>query len=1154
MVIDEELISFLDGSNEKKYVSCIETTKYNNVAHVIIHEPNRKYIEEMEYTPFIYMKDLTKLTSSFYRGDSGYKQKAMTKHGITITKLLATDKNNKQVERLFNGYKYLVKSSISYNSILNFFREGGINIYDEKNRNYFYSLKPNEQFCIQTGIRLFKGLDLYEDVHKFCFDIETSGLFPEIDRIFLIGMCDNKGYIEILGIDKENDDDSERKLILDFFDKLIKLEPSVIMGYNSENFDFNFIMVRAEILGLDLTKIKTSLNDKFPIKKVDASIKFGQETENYKKTEMWGFNIIDTNHAVRRAKAINSEIKETKLKYITKFLDAHKPNRMYIEDGSKIFKMWSENKLYIINPENNNYVLIPDNLINYYSLSKEEQRINNNFSEEEELFIDTHVDKINTITGKEIVEQYLYDDLWETMKVDSVYNEATFMVSKWLPTSFTRSSAIGGAGTWNMIMTAWSYTKNLAIPYQIKKRDFVGGLSRIFTIGRLTDVVKGDFAGLYPSIQLEYNLFPSHDVTDIIYRMLKYFKETRDVFKKKAGIEPDEKLKAFYNAKQLPLKIFNNSNFGAFGSEYFYWADIDLAERITCTGRQYLRKMVKFFVKHKFIPTVLDTDGVNVLIPETFTHDFDGNLLPSPLKIDEISFTNVKDEVLYGLDAFFEKLNQDVINGKYMKVDNDGMWVGGLNLARKNYVSYEIIEKKGVKKEKLKLVGNSIKSSSLPKYVEDFLQEGITYLIKDKPKEFIELYYKVFDRMYFNEIPAKEIASKARVKMNLKNYCYQIFTPSLVKLLLIETSKDEENESIDGTNKVPSTADFSLFIKEKYKPVNTKKTINKKPFKYLYDKIIYLLENNFLDDDTNIPTSIKNQLKLIVNYDADTFDVWYNEMVKNLIGIKITDEDCFEINDTNKKLYSDFIESIVKPYFMIHGDINGRVKAKQAHMELLIENNKICDLGDVIYYVNNGKTKSTSDSALDKEGKLISVLVDEDNLTKTVKYNVAKTVNNFNNRLNALMVCFKPIVHDKLLVTKPEDKSIFTEEEMELQTWTYETFPYDKKGIDGLNDDGINNIALFRMEDREMDFWNKINVDPSFIFEEFRCEKQFNKKDDYYEVYKKYKPQFTKLGMNLKIEKQFHEEDDVILTKHEDKYFVGLYKNETIVLKKELTL
>ena len=152
------------------------------------------------------------------------------------------------------------------------------------------------------------------------------------------------------------------------------------------------------------------------------------------------------------------------------------------------------------------------------------------------------------------------------------------------------------------------------------------------------------------------------------------------------------------------------------------------------------------------------------------------------------------------------------------------------------------------------------------------------------------------------------------------------------------------------------------------------------------------------------------------------------------------------------------------------------------------------------------------------------------------------------------MVCFKPIVHDKLLVTKPEDKSIFTEEEMELQTWTYETFPYDKKGIDGLNDDGINNIALFRMEDREMDFWNKINVDPSFIFEEFRCEKQFNKKDDYYEVYKKYKPQFTKLGMNLKIEKQFHEEDDVILTKHEDKYFVGIYKNDTIVIKKELTL
>jgi hypothetical protein len=37
---------------------------------------------------------------------------------------------------------------------------------------------PVEQFLIQSGKRLFKGMDDY-DVHRFQFDLETTGLFAK---------------------------------------------------------------------------------------------------------------------------------------------------------------------------------------------------------------------------------------------------------------------------------------------------------------------------------------------------------------------------------------------------------------------------------------------------------------------------------------------------------------------------------------------------------------------------------------------------------------------------------------------------------------------------------------------------------------------------------------------------------------------------------------------------------------------------------------------------------------------------------------------------------------------------------------------------------------------------------------------------------------
>jgi DNA polymerase elongation subunit (family B) len=136
------------------------------------------------------------------------------------------------------------------------------------------------------------------------------------------------------------------------------------------------------------------------------------------------------------------------------------------------------------------------------------------------------------VTGKYIIERYLIDDLWETEKVDNIFNQATFLLSKILPTTFMRSSTMGTAATWKLLMLGWSYRKGLAIPHTQPLRPFTGGLSRLLEVGYARNVVKFDFASLYPSIQLSHNVFTDADSTGAMRGLLQYNYDYRNLYKK----------------------------------------------------------------------------------------------------------------------------------------------------------------------------------------------------------------------------------------------------------------------------------------------------------------------------------------------------------------------------------------------------------------------------------------------------------------------------------------------------------------------------------------------------------------------------------------------------------------------------------------------
>lgn len=626
-ITNEVISDFLEGSDPQKYIVSIEVGYGKAEADLIINDPTQgKYIQKHKFKPFLWMKE--GVVDILFDGDKRKIKEKAKKYGISFKTLTTSNSEGHTPDRLVDSYKYMAITREPYGKLINFFREGGMNIYSEEHRHMFMAVAPVEQFMIQTGKRMFKGFDEYDELHRFQFDIETTGLTPEKDTIFQIGMRDNRGFeeiIEVVGLGDEHSK-SEGKSIENFFKVIDYLKPDVITGYNSENFDWNFFDVRCQKLDISFTGLSRTLNPNIPLKRKESRIKLGGKTENYLQTQMWGYNILDTYHGVRKAQAINSDIKKASLKYITKFSKINKENRVYVP-GDMLNKIWADKENdYYFNDTNGDWFVYKDE-----KDPKNEGVIQGIFDKQLEKIQSGNYEKVD---GAYIIRRYLLDDLWETEKVDGIFNQATFLIAKILPTSFMRSATMGTASTWKLIMMSWSYENKLALPSLEPKRDFVGGLSRLLEVGYAERVAKLDYAALYPNIELTHDIFPSLDITGVMKGLLYYIVNQRDVYKFKKNhhnkevhrisdllktdpnnetlikeLSEHEYLKSKYDKKQLPLKILANSFFGSFGASYlFNWGDVDCAEETTCRGRQYLRLMVKhFYEKYGFRPLVGDS-------------------------------------------------------------------------------------------------------------------------------------------------------------------------------------------------------------------------------------------------------------------------------------------------------------------------------------------------------------------------------------------------------------------------------------------------------------------------------------------------------------------------------------------------------------------
>jgi DNA polymerase elongation subunit (family B) len=822
MISNEEIESFLHGNDPEEFIIAIEFDYASNSIYKIKEIPGKgKDIRKDTFVPFAWVGDLKGM--KFYNDSKAVQKEAMTKYGIMIEKL--ETHNN---ERLEKGLTYMVKSLKGYRELIQFFRDGGCDPWGEKAKSKIMILPPVEQYLISKEKRLFKGFEDYNQVTRLVFDLETDALDPKDGRIFMIGIKTNKGYHRVIEC---LDESQEKNAIIEFFNVINEIKPSIIGGYNSANFDWHWIFERSKILGIDVRKVCKSLNPNHSFTRKDSMLKLANEVEEYVQTSIWGYNVIDIIHAVRRAQAINSSIKAAGLKYITKFINAEAADRVYI-DHENIGKMYRDKEEYWLNVQNGKY---------------------KKASEYKDLDLKFPGVYIKT-TGDNIVERYLDDDLDETLKVDQEFNQGSFLLAAMIPTTYERVSTMGTATLWKMLMLAWSYKHGLAIPDKEFKTDFVGGLSRLLKVGYSKNVLKLDFSSLYPSIQLVHDVFPDCDVTGAMKGMLKWFRDTRIKYKELAEqyYETDKKKSESYGHKQLPIKIFINSMFGALSAPQVYaWGEMNSGEKITCTGRQYLRQMIKFFMSRGYTPLVMDTDGVNFSSPDDANdRKYIGRGLNWKVKVGK-EYT--------GPEADVAEYNDIFMRGE-MALDTDGIWPSCINLARKNYA---VMDAKG----KIKLTGNSIKSKKLPVYIEEFLDKGVKLLLEGNGKAFVEYYYEYIQTIVDKKIPLGKIAQKAKVKLSIDDYKKRLTTKtkagnSMSRMAHMELAI-QENLSVNlgdvimyvnnGTK--ASQGDVQKMTAKQIKDTNAVNTFSNPKAKLITDGVMincYMLDKNILENNPNL--------------------------------------------------------------------------------------------------------------------------------------------------------------------------------------------------------------------------------------------------------------------------------------------------------------
>lgn len=264
------------------------------------------------------------------------------------------------------------------------------------------------------------------------------------------------------------------------------------------------------------------------------------------------------------------------------------------------------------------------------------------------------------------------------------------------------------------------------------------------------------------------------EVVDHYYNKRVEVKKELTKLKKKLSLSPGNRdLEMEINrldVKQLTIKIFINSVYGALGNKVFPLGDDDLAESITLTGQAVIKEsaeIVKRFIQERIgsdpgeVNKYSDTDSCYFVLDELVNHE-----KIQPVKNGKITkeFYEIVDQVTDFLNKEIQSWGRTVLNSEDCRFifKREKICDVALFLQKKRYVLH-VLDDEGIPSNEFKYVGVEVKRTTMPVSVKPMVKNIIeTMLLTRSQQETNKELEKAYEK--FISLPVEEIAETSGIK------------------------------------------------------------------------------------------------------------------------------------------------------------------------------------------------------------------------------------------------------------------------------------------------------------------------------------------------------------------------------------------------------
>jgi DNA polymerase I len=427
------------------------------------------------------------------------------------------------------------------------------------------TLPLEEQYLVATGRNYFRDLP-FDQLHRLQFDLETHGLDPRRDRIFMVAVRYHDGATEVLEA-RGAGDAAEADLIRRLVATVTAADPDVIENHNLHGFDLPFLERRARMLGVPLALGRTGSAG---LAQRAARRGVASDTDSNRRVRFVapGRELIDTLDAVRRYDFSTRELPGHGLKAVAKHLGIAGPDRERIR-GDLIFDVYRRDPAR--------------------------------------------------------VRRYATADVEEVAGLSRMLGGPAFALARMAPRRYERLADAGAAtGVIDPLLVRAYLRAGVALPAHEPGdgTQHSGAALHLFATGVAVRVVKADVASLYPSLMRAHRIGPARDHLGALLALVDRLVEQRLAAKANAKAAPPGSAERHaHEAMSLAMKLVVNSAYGylAAGGALTRFADVHAANEVTRRGRETLELMCRELAARGVTLLEADTDGVYFAVPDTWS-------------------------------------------------------------------------------------------------------------------------------------------------------------------------------------------------------------------------------------------------------------------------------------------------------------------------------------------------------------------------------------------------------------------------------------------------------------------------------------------------------------------------------------------------------